>query len=184
MRGIPRFWLYDNNSLTGFISNELNYGLRLAVEAKVLADINATSGIQTQTYGTSIPITLRKALTKLEAAGYTAASIVLTPADFETVELALSTTNAIEHIGLPYDPAARRLYGVPIVVSTSQTAAVAHVLARDAVAVDTDHSGVGVQWSENSNADDWSKNLIRARCEGRYGTSVYSPLGVVKAALA
>jgi hypothetical protein len=72
---------------------------------------------------------------------------------------------------------------VPIVVSTSQTAAVGHVLARDAVVVDTDR-GVEVQWSENSNADDWSKNLIRARCEGRYGTSVYSPLGVLKAALA
>ena len=28
-------------------------------------------------------------------------------------------------------------------------------------------------------ADDFSKNLIRARCEGRFGTSVLSPLGVV-----
>ena len=33
--------------------------------------------------------------------------------------------------------------------------------------VDTDTIGVGVQWSENSNSDDFSKNLIRARCEGR-----------------
>ena len=54
-----------------------------------------------------------------------------------------------------------------------------HVLATDAVVVDTDTSGVGVQWSETSNADDFSKNLIRARCEGRFGTSVLSPLGVV-----
>ena len=59
-----------------------------------------------------------------------------------------------------------------------------HVLARDAVVVDTDSLGVGVQWSETSNADDFAKNLIRARCEGRYGTSVLSPLAVVKAALA
>ena len=27
--------------------------------------------------------------------------------------------------------------------------------------------------------DNFSKNLIRARCEGRFGTSVFSPLGVV-----
>ena len=54
-----------------------------------------------------------------------------------------------------------------------------HLLARDAVVVDTNTLGVGVQWSENSNADDFSKNLIRARCEGRFGTSVLSPLGVV-----
>jgi len=39
--------------------------------------------------------------------------------------------------------------------------------------------GVGVQWSEASNSDDFAKNLIRARCEGRFGTSVLSPLGVV-----
>jgi hypothetical protein len=53
-------------------------------------------------------------------------------------------------------------------------------LGHDAVVVDTDSQGVGVPWSENSNAaDDFSKNLIRARAEGRFGTSVLSPLGVV-----
>jgi HK97 family phage major capsid protein len=113
---IPRYWLLDNDQLSRFVMNELNYGLRLAIEGKIITDINATSGIQLQTYGTSIPIGIRKALTKLEAAGYTAASIVVAPADFETVELALSTTNAVERIGLPYDPAQRRLYGVQVVV--------------------------------------------------------------------
>ena len=39
--------------------------------------------------------------------------------------------------------------------------------------------GVGVQWSETSNSDDFAKNLVRARCEGRFSTSVLSPLGVV-----
>ena len=57
------------------------------------------------------------------------------------------------------------------------------MLAADAIAVDTDTQGVGVQWSENSNSDDFAKNLIRARCEGRFATSVYSPLGVVSADL-
>jgi hypothetical protein len=47
------------------------------------------------------------------------------------------------------------------------------------VALDTDHTGTGVQWSETANADDFGKNLIRARCEGRFATSVYAPLGVV-----
>jgi hypothetical protein len=56
---------------------------------------------------------------------------------------------------------------------------VGHVLATDAVVVDIDSQGAGVQWSENSNADDWSKNLIRARRAGRFATSVYSLLGIV-----
>ena len=91
---------------------------------------------------------------------------------WEGVELALSSINAIEHLSLPYDPASRRLFGVPVVATVSEAAGVGHVLAADAVVVDTDTIGVGVQWSETSNTDDFAKNLIRARCEGRFGTSV------------
>ena len=67
---------------------------------------------------------------------------------WEGVELALSFTNAVEYPSLPYDPASRRLFGVPIVATVSQAAGVGHVLARDPVVVDTDTIGVGVQWSE------------------------------------
>ena len=67
--GIPRFWLIDQVSLDTFVSNELDYGLRLAVEAKVLADVNGTSGIQTQAYATSVLTVLRKSITKLETTG-------------------------------------------------------------------------------------------------------------------
>ena len=85
----------------------------------------------------------------------------------------------MEHLSLPSDPASRRLFGVPIVATVSEAAGVGHVLATDAVVVDTDSQGVGVQWSETSNSDDFAKNLIRARVWGRFGTSVLSPLGVV-----
>jgi len=43
--------------------------------------------------------------------------------------------------------------------------------------------GVHIAWSETSNADDWSCNLIRARCEGRYAVSVFRPLGVVQSTI-
>jgi HK97 family phage major capsid protein len=181
--GIPHYWLADNPTLTGFLSNELNYGLSKAVEVKVLSDINGTSGIITQAWATSIPVTLRKAMTALETTGYIASAIVLHPSDFETIELALSTTNAVEHMGLPYDPATRRLYGVPIATTIAQTAGVGHVLAQGAVTVDTDHLGIQLTWSETSNATDFAQNLTRARLEGRWGTSVYQPGGVVKATL-
>lgn len=104
---------------------------------------------------------------------------MLDPADWEAVELLLTTTGATDVQGIPYDAAARRLFGVPVVVSVAQAAGVSHTVARDAVALDTDTTGTGVQWSETSNVDDWSKNLIRARCEGRFATSVFAPLGVV-----
>jgi hypothetical protein len=153
--------------------------LRLAVEAKVLTDVNATSGIQSQTYSTSVLTTLRKDLTKLATAGYSPGSLALHPLDWEDVELALVSSNAVEHLSLPHDPATRRLFCMPVVATVSEAAGVGHVLAVDAVVVDTDTLGVGVQWLENSNDTDFSKRLIRARCEGRFGTSVLSPLGVV-----
>ena len=181
--GIPRYYLADNGALEQFVNAELVFGLERAVEAKVIADVNGTSGIQTQAWSTSIPQTLRKSLTKLEANGYSAGAIVLHPSDFETVELALSTTNAVERLGLPYDAAARRLFGVSIAVTTSATVGTGHVLATGAVELDTDSQGVQIMWSETSNADDFAKNLIRSRVEGRYGTSVLSPLGVVVATL-
>lgn len=182
--GLPRAWvLSDNVSLERFIEEELSEGLRRAVEAKVVADVNGTSGIQVQSYSTSIAQTLRKSLTKLEVAGYTPGAIVLHPSDFETVELAIASSNAIEYQGLPYDAVQRRLFGVPIATTVSATAGTGHVIAADSVVLDTDSVGVQVMWSETSNSDDFAKNLIRCRVEGRYGTSVLSPLGVVKATL-
>jgi hypothetical protein len=51
----------------------------------------------------------------------------------------LSTTNSIEHKGLPYDLASRRLFGVPVVTTNAQASSgVGHVLATGAVALDTD----------------------------------------------
>ena len=95
------------------------------------------------------------------------------------MELALSSTNAIEHLSLPYDPASRRLFGVPIVATVSQTVLAGHVWYADAVVVDTDTIGVGVQWSETSSADDFSKNLLALSVRAGSRPASSNPLGVV-----
>ena len=105
------------------------------------------------------------------------------PLDFEAIELALLTTPAVEHMSLPFDPTARRLWGIPVTTTVAATAGTGWVLGSGAVAINTDSQGVQVSWSETSNADDWSRNLIRCRVEGRYATSVFQPLGVVKSTL-
>jgi HK97 family phage major capsid protein len=176
---IPRFWVADNVALETFMRSELELGLQVAVEGLIIADIAGTSGIQSQAYSTSVLQTVRKSLTKLETQGYTPASIVLNPSDFEGIELALSTVNAVEHMSLPFDTAARRLWGTPLVVTNAVAAGVAYSLASGAVKVMTDSQGVQVTWSEQSNATDWSENKIRARCEGRWATAVLAPLGCV-----
>jgi hypothetical protein len=180
---IPRSWLVDIAAVEQFVNAELEFGLQKAVEAKTIADINGTSGIQTQAWSTSIAQTLRKSLTKLVVAGYTPGAILLHPSDFETFELAVSATTAVEHVGLPYQAAQRRLFEVPIVVAVSATARVGHFLAVNSVVADTDSAGVQVMWSEERNSDDWAENLTRLTIECRSGTSALSPLGVVVADL-
>ena len=104
---------------------------------------------------------------------------MLNPLDFESIELALSTVNAVEHMSLPFDAAARRPWGTPLVVTNAVTAGTGFSLASGAVGLNSDAQGVQVDFSETSNATDFSQNMIRARCEGRFATSVFAPLGVV-----
>jgi hypothetical protein len=81
---VPRYWLIDSPQLQQFLTNELTYGLSVAVEAKALLDIGATSGIQANAFSTSVLQTLLKSLTKCEVnAAAPAAAFVLHPADFE-----------------------------------------------------------------------------------------------------
>jgi HK97 family phage major capsid protein len=60
---IPRFWIIDNASLEAFLRSELEFGLQVAVEAMIIADVAGTSGIQAQPYSTSVLQTVRKSLT-------------------------------------------------------------------------------------------------------------------------
>lgn len=176
---VPRYWLIDNSNLEDFLASELEYGLRTAVEAKVLTDVNATSGIQIQAFDTDVFATLRKAASKIEAVGYAPAYHLLHPDDWEALELE-KDLNGQYRLGGPNSLGTRVLWNVPVIVSLSQTAGVSHTVAAETLSVKTDTTGVAVQWSETSNADDFAKNLVRARCEGRFETEVWRPSGVVK----
>lgn len=92
----------------------------------VLATINTTPNIDDQEYDTSAVVTLRKSLTRLEENGHEPGVFVLCPSDWEAIELLIASDDAIETLNLPFDPVARRLWGVPIAVTTSQFEGVAH----------------------------------------------------------
>ena len=77
---VPRFWIADNVALEEFLDSELRFGLQAAVEATVISDVAATSGIQMQSYSVSVLQTIRNSLTKLETSGYAPSSMVLHPA--------------------------------------------------------------------------------------------------------
>jgi HK97 family phage prohead protease/HK97 family phage major capsid protein len=183
---VSHYALSDNANLEQFVADEMLYGLQVAVENQVingsgtapaLRGILATSGIQIQAFATDILTSIRKGITKLEAQGLSADVLVISAGDWEAVELLAATGGATDVRGIPIDATARRLWGVQAVVSNVLPAKKAILL--DGSSVSVDHDGqVDTRWSD-AVSDDFTKNFVRCRTEGRFGLSVYRPLGVV-----
>lgn len=188
---IDHYLLGDNVNLERFVTDELVFGLRRAVETEVLSGdgtgehftgILNTSGLVVQAFATNALTTVRKAITTLEASGYTPGVIVLHATDWEAIELLTATSGATDVRGVPVDPVTRRLWGVPVVLNQGLGDDVGLVIGDGAVTLD--HDGrVEVKWSDAVN-DDFSKNQVRCRVEGRFGISVNQPGAVVQVATA
>ncbi|MYR07453.1 phage major capsid protein [Gordonia sp. SID5947] len=184
---IPEYTLKDNRNLEQFMEVEMLYGLRNAIETQVLSGngtepnmrgILNTSGIQVQAFATDKLTTFRKAITKIETTGYTASSLVVRPEDWEAIELLTATSGATDVQGLPVNTAARRLWGVQAVVSNALPEDTALLLDQTALAL-TGDAQYELKWTD-AISDDFLKNYVRARLEGRYGLAVYKPMGIVR----
>lgn len=189
---INKYWLEDNEALGRFVGDELLYGINEALQQQILHGDGAgpnmtgllnTSGIQVQpAVAGDLLGTLRAGITNVETLGHTPGVYVLNPLDWAKVETtkAAGTGNYLLDTG-PVDRAARRLWGVPVALSLGITPGTAVLIDTNAVAVDTDHSGIRVEWAVV--ADDFARNQLRARCEGRFNLSVYQPAAIVKITL-
>ncbi|NLE82389.1 MAG: phage major capsid protein [Rhodococcus sp.] len=189
---IPKHWLKDTAALEMFVAEELVYGLATAVEVQVLGGdgtppnltgMSETSGIQSQAFvnGSNLLAVTRAAITKLEVAGHEAGVFVLAPAVWESLELARTDTAGNLELGGPVDRAAKRLWGVPVVLSLGLPADTGMLLDTSAVGISVGDEGIETEWSDNT-SDDFAKNQLRARVEGRFNVDVFQPLGVVSIA--
>jgi HK97 family phage major capsid protein len=183
----PEYWLLDNRSLEGFVDLELQYGLETAVEEQVLTGdgtgVNLTgitnvSGVANQAFDTDATTTVRRGITKLEVQGHQPGGIILHPLDWEAIELS-RRADGTPDLGssIPVDRAAQRLWSLRIAVSNAAPVGTGVLFDLGALAVTGDGS-VRTQWSSGV-ADDFSRNQVRARCEGRFGLDVYRPSGIV-----
>ena len=181
-----KYILQDASSLVDFIQSEMAYGLQTEIIRLLLngSGTNAprgilqTSGILVQPFATSALVSIRKALTLLENAGYEPGAIVCTPALVEELELLLVASGGIDVRGLPLDPVSRRLFGVPMAIETGLPAKTAIVLGKDSVSLDTDGE-VSSTWSD-AVADDFQTNSLRLRTEVRVNVAVQRPGAIVK----
>lgn len=191
---IPRQDIDDAALLSQFIEMEMRYGLDLALDTEIMTGdgtgehflgiLAATSGVQTQAWSTNLLTTLRKSITNLQEDSLTPDGFVLHPADWERVELAADTAGQFiagspaTQAGPPIDPVARRLWGIPVLVSNAVTAGVGVVGDFKGSSRLWVREEARIDWSENVD-DDFAHNLVRFRCEGRFGFGLLRPTGFV-----
>lgn len=186
---IARQWLEDEADLERFLVTEMVYGLQLALDAQLLngdgvapnlEGIFNTTGIQVQAFDTDPLTTCRKALTKLQVlAGLDDVdriAFVIHPSDWEAVEF-LAAESTYHPGAPPTDATKRQLWGARVVVSTEVAAGTALVGNPDAAFLAA-RGPVSVSWTEAVD-DDFSRNLVRWRVEGRFGFGVTHPAAFV-----
>jgi len=188
---IPRYWLEDSAELGRFVGDELGFGLRTKLENAVLngdgtgpnpLGFGNVSGTQLQEFTTDAIRTARAALTKIEVLfGDAGAYYVMHPTDWEAIETAQLTNGeyVITEAGgsAPVERATRRLWGQPVALSLAATVGTGWLASQQAARLRTDGQ-VRTEWKESS--DDFEKNLIRARNEGRFDLEVSKPMGLVE----
>lgn len=186
---LDRYTLIDNGSLEAWVRDEMLFGLRQAVEAQALlgdgtdnnlTGILNTEGIVSQPYADDLVSTTRRAITKLEAAGRTPGVFVLSPADWESLELFRNDSGNFDLARSAVDRAAQKLHGVRVVLSTALPAAKGVLLDLDAVQLDTDTHGLVIE--NGTVGDQFARNQKVMLVEGRFGVSVLRPSGVVEIA--
>jgi HK97 family phage major capsid protein len=158
---INRFWLADAPLLKSYIDGVLREGLMLELEYQIIQGdgtgenflgILNWPGILAEPFAVDAITTCRRAITALELYSITPSGFVLHPADWETIELAYDegvyqmTSSEAQP---PVDRARRRLWGLPVALSTNCPEGVG-ILADWANAVHLWECGaVRIDWSES-----------------------------------
>ncbi|WP_411815859.1 phage major capsid protein [Gordonia sp. SND2] len=186
---LQEYDIIDVPALRDFVDTELQFGLMAALERELfygdgtashLHGIAQESGVQAVTFDTDLFRTTRKAVTAVVNLGYNPAVFVVSPSDLETIDLA-TTSGSGEFVNKagPFDPAEAKLWGVRVVVSTQLDAGEAFLLSDDSVKIYAD-TGATVRTEWDRTGDDFTKNAVRCRLEGRFEVGVSRPEAIVK----
>lgn len=190
---IHRFWVEDNQKLASWIEQELVYGLGVALADEILrgdgtsghfTGFDTVIGTQSQSFESNVLITARHAINKLDLVGETPRGFVFHPSTWLECETMLLAGGGFALGGaLPIEAATRKLFGVPVVVSTAVAEGKGYLVADGAASLL--HAGDSVNAQPTISAewglvgDDFAKNAVRARVEGRFDLAVTRPAGIV-----
>lgn len=190
---ISRQLAMDNTALAAYVDARMRYGVQRRIESQLVTgdgvapnldgfmkSSNYTAhGYLSGALGSTLAklVLIRKIIGDLEGAGYEPSAIVLNPADWATIETELltATSNAVRvsyvQAGTPM------LWGVPVVRSVGMSADTFAVGDFRQHGTIHNREGVVVQLSE-SDADNFTKNLITLRAERRLALTSEVPAAV------
>ncbi|MDZ7929418.1 MAG: phage major capsid protein [Rhodococcus sp. (in: high G+C Gram-positive bacteria)] len=192
---IDKYVLEDSASVQAFLERRMLHGLRLGIEDAILVGDGAVaagpprvdnvrgilnySSIQARAFAVDLLTTIRRGITDLERLGHQATALVLSPDDWEALELTRRVGDGGFDLGpanLPVDRAKRLVWGVPTVTSNGLPTKTGVLL--DGAAVEFVGDGrIAVDWNPYSG---FSRNEVEVRAETRIGVNLVSPLGVVE----
>lgn len=178
-------YINDYPFLASAINGRLLYELGLVEQNQLVADLLATSGIQTGTYAktgtaTDIADAIMQAAMDVQAqTGFAADAIALNPADWYTLRVGKDADTRYYGGGYFGGQDIPNLWGIPVCVSSAITAGTIVVGAFKTCGSVVANGGVSVE-AVNTNEDDFVKNLMTIRAEERLALAVRRPAGFKK----
>ena len=174
----------DAPAMMAYVNGRLNVFLQLAEENELLNGGGAAPsmrgllhvvGLQTQAKGADpTPDAIYKAITKIQVGSQLSASgMVIHPTDWQDIRL-LRTVDGIYIWGSPSEAGPERVWGLPIVKTTSIAENTGLVGAFDTAAQIFRRKNVTFEVS-NSHSDFFVKNKLAIRCVERLAMPVYRP---------
>ncbi len=199
---VPKTTLNDVPLLRAYLDGALREGLALALEYQVFNGSGVTdathdefegllaiSGVLSQAFDTDMLTATRKAITALQLANITPDGWAMHPNDWEAFELLQDLTGRY-YLGatnggnaVPVDRANRRLWGLPVALSTAVAEGTAWLGDWRGSLELKEREATRIDWSENvveGGVSDFTKNQIRFRAEGRWGLAALRPGGMVQ----
>jgi len=181
----------DETALVAYINQRMRYGVNLRVENQLISGNGVTPNLEgllmTGNYtahgytaavlgavNTKLRL-VRKVIADLGNTDYPADVVLMNPLDWADIELMVDTQGRYL-IGDPQQVAQPRLWGLPVIMSAAVPLDSFVVMSRMAATV-YNREGVVVEMSD-SDADNFTKNLITIRAERRLQLAVEVPAAI------
>ena len=183
----------DAPALAAYVNTRMAYGVNQKVDTQlvigdgVAPNISGTydtgnftaHGIANAALGSTLKkcVLIRKVMADLYSAGYPADAIVLNPADWAAIEIELMTTAAGQTLYSVSEGGQARLFGVPVIQAIGMAADTFQVGRFSEAYMVYNREGVVIEMSD-SDADNFTKNLITLRAERRLALATEKPAAV------